>query len=230
MRYLKPLMTIFMVTMLTSCSWWPFGSGGRNTGNCLDDDSCEGANPFEEQLVGGTWYCYGKTKDEPWDCSQTEDGTKITAVSEQSRQAPVIAEADPELYSPEPSPRAEMTFDEAEISSGTAAPAQSEQIAAEPIGNFLDEFNDDAWAVQLIALQSSEEVETFIRDHNLQEPKYVEIESGGANWYVLILDVFADRASADSAAEAWETENEPSSRPWVRPVSSLKAAARRAES
>lgn len=237
MRYLRPFFTIFMVILLTSCSWWPFGGGARNTGNCLDDDSCEGANPFEEQLVGGTWYCYGKTKDEPWDCSQTEDGTKIHAVSQQPPPASVAAADNAEPFVADDTEleatskvRAEMTFDEAEISSGSGSTASLDAMTAQPIGNFLDEFDDDAWAVQLIALQSSEEVESFVRDHNLQDPKYVEIESGGANWYVLILDVFTDRSSADSAAAVWETENEPSSRPWVRPVSSLKAAARRAES
>lgn len=219
-------MAIFMVTLITSCSWWPFG-GARDSGNCLDDDSCEGANPFEEQLVGGTWYCYGVSRDEPWDCSQEQDSNKIVAVSDEPPPA-----SEPETYEQASFGedttmaetvglnRAEINNLREEISSQASAPAN----------NFLDGFGDDAWAVQLIALQSRDEVESFVAMHGIADPKYVQIESGGAIWFVLILDVFADRASADSAAQVWETENEPSSRPWVRPVSSLKAAARRADS
>lgn len=224
MRYVKPLMAIFMVTLITSCSWWPFG-GGRDTGNCLDDDSCEGANPFEEQLVGGTWYCYGVTPDDPWDCSQEEDNAKAVAVSETPPEADPAVEEELAIVESVSLNRAEMNNLREEISS-------QRQSAPSPVAanNFLDGFGDDAWAVQLIALQSRDEVDGFVAKHEISEPKYVQIESGGANWYVLILDVFNDRAAADSAAQAWETENEPSSRPWVRAVRSLKAAANRAES
>lgn len=221
MRYLKPFMAILMVTLVASCSWWPFGS--QRTGNCLDDGTCEGANPYEEELVGGTWYCYGVARDEPWDCSQEEDPNKVVAVNDAAPPRPAVdaLEAEPE------SRRAEMTFNEDEITIGTSSQEEEPPAAA---GNFLDAYSDDAWAIQLIALQSRDEVESYVAAHELSDPKYVQIESGGAIWYVLILDVFEDRASADSAAEAWETENSPSSRPWVRPVRSLKAAARRAES
>ena len=90
MRYLA----ILMVTLITSCSWsWPFGK--RDSGNCLDDDSCEGANPFEEQLVGGTWYCYGISRDQPWDCSQQEDAGKITAISDRDEEEQAAGRAEP---------------------------------------------------------------------------------------------------------------------------------------
>ncbi len=223
MLYLKPLLAIFLVTLITSCSWWPFGN--QSTGNCLDDGTCEVANPFEEQLVGGTWYCYGVARDEPWDCSQQEDPSKVIAVSDLPppvSSAPVADEQptlDPSAN--ESDSRAEITFSEDEISSS--------EPPLPPANNFLDAFSDEAWAVQLIALQSSDEVAEYVENHDMQDPNYVQIESGGAIWYVLILDVFEDRAAANAAAAAWETDKEPSSRPWVRPVSSLKAAARRAE-
>ena len=154
------------------------------------------------------------------------DGSKAIAVSNEPPPTPIETESvEPSTVVAEAvsSNRAEMNDLEEEISSQ----AQTTAVAA---NNLLDEFGDDAWAIQLIALQSRDEVEGFVARYEIQDPKYVQIESGGANWYVLILDVFADRASADSAAQAWETENEPSSRPWVRQVRSLKAAARRAES
>ena len=190
MRYL----TVLMVTLITSCSWsWPFGN--RDTGNCLDDDSCEGANPFEEQLVGGTWYCYGVSRNEPWDCSQQENADKIVAVSPQDGSGS--------------SPSSELPV---------------------PADNFLDAFSDDAFVVQLIALQSKDEINAFASDHDLEKPRFIRVRNQDSLWYVLILDVFNDRASADAAADAWESAHNPSSKPWVRSVASLKAAATRAES
>lgn len=190
MRYL----TVLMVTLITSCSWsWPFGN--RDTGNCLDDDSCEGANPFEEQLVGGTWYCYGVSRNEPWDCSQQENADKIVAVSPQDGSGS--------------SPSSELPV---------------------PADNFLDAFSDDAFVVQLIALQSKDEINAFASNHGLEKPRFIRVRNQESVWYVLILDVFNDRASADAAAAAWESAHNPSSKPWVRPVASLKAAATRAES
>ena len=88
MRYV----TIFLVTLVSSCSWsWPWGTS--NTGNCLDDGNCEGANPFEEKLKGGTWHCYGVSKKEPWDCSQERDETKVMAIEDSP---------EPFMDSPEP--------------------------------------------------------------------------------------------------------------------------------
>jgi len=88
MRYV----TIFLVTLVSSCSWsWPWGTS--STGNCLDDGNCEGANPFEEKLKGGTWHCYGVSKREPWDCSQERDETKIMAIEDSP---------EPFMDSPEP--------------------------------------------------------------------------------------------------------------------------------
>ena len=98
MRYV----TIFLVTLVTSCSWsWPWGDS--KTGNCLDDGNCQGANPFEEKLKGGTWHCYGVSKKEPWDCSQEQDSAKISAIEDSPERIDSPERADsPELVnSPE---------------------------------------------------------------------------------------------------------------------------------
>ena len=36
----------------------------------------------------GTWYCYGVSRDEPWDCGQQPDNSKITAVAGQPPARP----------------------------------------------------------------------------------------------------------------------------------------------
>ena len=100
MRYVT---IFFLVTLVTSCSWsWPWGAS--KTGNCLDDGNCEGANPFEEKLKGGTWHCYGVSKKEPWDCSQEQDDTKISAVEDrpERRGSPERIDSPERMDSPEP--------------------------------------------------------------------------------------------------------------------------------
>ena len=83
MRYL--LLTLLTLA-LTSCSLWPWRS--EKTGTCLDDDSCEATDPLTQELIGGTWYCYGADRDQPWDCSQDRDDKKITAILEEQPLEP----------------------------------------------------------------------------------------------------------------------------------------------
>ena len=126
MRYV----TIFLVTLVSSCSWsWPWGTS--NTGNCLDDGNCEGANPFEEKLKGGTWHCYGVSKKEPWDCSQERDDTKVVAVEDSPELAPVdspeLALADSPELAPVDSPELALADSPelAPVDSPELAPADS---------------------------------------------------------------------------------------------------------
>lgn len=225
--------------------------GKVESGNCLDDDTCNETNPFEEQLVGGTWYCYGASKKEPWDCSQEEDGTKITSVQEtvSTRDTQMLAVAiDPSTETSGPPPilpsapislpanqqfnnpkapnqaRAEITF-EKEVISTDQAPTAIE-IESELANLF--QYSDESFAVQLIALQTVAEVEQFASHHDMKTPTYIKINSQGSNWYVLILDVFDDHFSAQEAANNWVLSHDPDSKPWVRPIGALKEAARRA--
>ena len=80
----------------------------------------------------------------------------------------------------------------------------------------------------MIALQTLEEVARFSARYNLPDANTVEIESQGAIWYVVLLDVFTSKAEADAAADAWNASNQPESKPWVRPTGPLKQAAQRA--
>lgn len=219
MRYLTILLAVFM---LTSCSWsWPWQWGDADTGNCLDNDTCDEANPFEEQLVGGTWYCYGKSKDEPWDCGQNEDSAKISAVtgSEAQESAPLVTER---------IARAELAMTGETVSATTSTTATAPETAVQD-NSALAGYSDDSFAVQLIAVQTIQEIDRFAERYGLESPSYLLINTQGDNWYVVLLGIFDDKASADAAADAWNETNRPFSKPWVRPVGPLKAAAQLAE-
>ena len=254
MRY---LVVLSMVTLLASCSLWPWRA--EKTGSCLDDDSCENTNPLEEKLVGGTWYCYGSDRDQPWDCSQTDNPGKITAVPDEQQmadgysdpvpvyEAPTLEPEQPRVAAaalPDKPKRAEMTFTDEEIShrqpkrtENTPEPVQPKRApssttgsAHSPAADNLFNATDDQYAVQLIALETLAEVETFAADHNLRQPMFVRIRSQGADWHVVILGIYDNRSAAQAAATDWQVEHQPDSKPWVRPIGPLKRAALSSES
>ena len=228
---------IILISLISGCSFWPFGK--QDTGSCLDDDSCDTPTALEQQLLtGATWYCYGVSRDEGWDCSENADESRIVAIADEpqtAEPAPLVAE------------RAEMTFDSETIShqqsaavpaeppaqSAPDAPATAEVEIAKTVSDQksdIFDFSDSAWAVQLIALQTRAEVDAFAAEHALDRPNAVRIRSQGADWFVMILGVYNDRSEADAAAEAWTSRQQPYSKPWVRPLGPLKQAVLEAQS
>ena len=244
MRYVT---IFFLVTLVTSCSWsWPWGAS--KTGNCLDDGNCEGANPFEEKLKGGTWHCYGVSKKEPWDCSQEQDDTKIAAVEDSPERidSPERVDSPERINSPErldspelanspeqafeneenavPDHRAEMDLadnisNSAEVSGMEAPTSQTGPT------DLLSGYSNTSFAIQLTALQTLEEVTQYTEKFNLNPPMYVKIRSQGSDWYVVLLGIYETRPEADAVSEKWASSHDPSSRPWVRPLHPLRKAA-----
>ena len=243
MRYV----TIFLVTLVTSCSWsWPWGAS--KTGNCLDDGNCEGANPFEEKLKGGTWHCYGVSKNEPWDCSQVQDDAKIATVDDSPARinspelmdslelanSPELIDSPERVDSPDPAldneentapdHRAEMHLGE-NISNSVKASDLEAPAPQAVVTDLLSGHSNSSFAVQLIALQTLEEVTQYTEKLNLNPPMYVKIRSQGSDWYVVLLGIYETRAEADAVSEKWASSHDPSSRPWVRPLHPLRKAA-----
>ena len=79
------------------------------------------------------------------------------------------------------------------------------------------------YAVQLIAMPSKETLEAFITSRRLTGMSAARVTSGSEIFYVLLLGVYPDRASAELAAE----ERPPPLQeltPWVRKLESLQRA------
>ena len=243
MRYV----TIFLVTLVTSCSWsWPWGSS--KTGNCLDDGNCQGANPFEEKLKGGTWHCYGVSKEEPWDCNREQDDTKISAIEDSPERidSPELVNSPERIDSPERINSAERTNspEPAFDTEGNAAPNHRAELdLADIISNsgeepgmevstpqavstdILSGYSNTSFAIQLIALQTLEEAVQYTEKFNLNPPMYVKIRSQDSDWYVVLLGIYETRSEADAVSDQWTSSHDLSSRPWVRPLHPLKKAA-----
>lgn len=244
------ILLILLVTLLaSSCSWWPFGK--TDTGNCMDDNTCDSPQPIDEATLSGTWHCYGVSRDAPWDCTNKADPSRIVAIGEEKEEPAAFATttAIPKLSAEE---RAEIVLgDETIAHRGTTAPTEkpvaettaSEPASTEPMNEVtpaadqtrdtasrLFGFPDDSYAVQLIALQSVEEVLDYAGRYGLADPEFVRIESQGSDWYVLLLGVYSTLSEANNVADSWYADRTPDTRPWVRPTGPLKRAVMRAQS
>ena len=210
MRYL--LLTYFII-VLSSCSLWPWRS--EKTGTCLDDGSCQNEDPLAQELRGGTWYCYGSDRDQPWDCSQNLNDQKIVSIpTEQPLQ---------QQSRKQPNERIAMQINEEQtdtIKLGNQSPNNEQQSTTD-----LSSFPDDSYAVQLTALQSRGAVEDFINKHNIKDPQIATIRSQGNDWYVVLLGIYDDINEAKAIASEWQATKNPSSEPWVRTLGPLKRAA-----
>jgi len=91
--------------------------------------------------------------------------------------------------------------------------------------DLLSGHSNSSFAVQLIALQTLEEVAQYTEKFNLNPPMSVKIRSQGSDWYVVLLGIYETRAEADAVSEKWASSHDPSSRPWVRPLHPLRKAA-----
>ena len=209
MRYL--FLTILII-VLSSCSLWPWRS--EKTGTCLDDDSCEDADPLSRKLVGGTWYCYGSDRDQPWDCSQNSDDQKIISIpAERNFQSP--PEKKSEIRTTE-----QIEEKQSELLEQGNQSWNSPQLSMDD----LSSLSDDSYAIQLIALQTMEGVEAFIMKHNLISSKTVMIRSEGEDLYAVILGIYESESRAQTLANEWQAKHNPSSTPWVRNLGPLKRA------
>ena len=94
----------------------------------------------------------------------------------------------------------------------------------EPPG-LLSGYSNTSFAIQLIALQTLEEVTQYTEKFNLNPPMYVKVRSQGSDWYVVLLGIYETRPEADAASEKWASSHDPYSRPWVRPLHLLRKAA-----
>ena len=226
MRLIILILLTASISTLASCSWFSRGSG-----NCLDDNSCEGdQNALNVRNTSKTWHCYGKTRGEPWNCLENRDDDLIVAVSDKA-PPPRPGSIQTDLGTDPAQPRAEISFEDERLSS-TDEPITREISAETPTEppkekkNAIFSFPPTHYAIQLIALQSVDGILSFATNHNIDSPRYVRILSQGSDWYVLLLGIYADLTTARQSADDWNQAESPESKPWVRPLGPLQEAAR----
>ena len=232
------LFLTILTLALSSCSLWPWRA--EKTGTCLDDDSCEATDPLTQELIGGTWYCYGSQRDLPWDCSQDEDSQKIIAVSDEQP----MSNPSGGLEARQPATAVDVLTTESVmqddiIDAGKTITKQPNEGSSNKdqtltdhltpsdinskVLNRLTDYDDDSYAIQLIAVQSLEEAKQFSANYSIDSPEIIKTRSKNTDWYVVILGVFKNLEEAQLAAQDWQTlHGAQSITPWIRPIGPLK--------
>jgi len=84
------------------------------------------------------------------------------------------------------------------------------------------------YAIQLVALESQEDLAAFVVDRGLPPMSGARVENGGRIFYVLLAGVYADRETGQRAMDSLP-ESLRAMDPWLRPMSSLREGIIRAE-
>jgi len=90
--------------------------------------------------------------------------------------------------------------------------------------HIFSDYEETAYAVQIAALKSREEIITLATKLEMKSPLILETELEGSIWYVLILGIFNEIDAAKAAAINVQVTDTSMPEPWIRPIESLKKA------
>jgi septal ring-binding cell division protein DamX len=133
-------------------------------------------------------------------------------------EAPTVASAPPPRAAPafKPNPRFSESPD-------------WQRLAYRPFDSIaLSELPAHFYAVQIVAMSSMESLQSFAKEHLLNDALTARVEANGKFFYVLLLGTYETRANANAAA-ASRPEPLMNIQPWVRKVGSLQDAIARGD-
>ena len=199
------LLILVLLPLLTNCG---LASRFFTTNEC-EGDNCTAPVLLDNLESEKKWFCYGSQLGEEWQCQNEEDPTKIAVVQPKpARQAAPQAPIEQPIMITESAP--ELVTNQ-----------QPDNLVLET--QILD-MPADHYAVQLIALRDLDGVLEYAGLNGVLSPKFVKIRNDATDWYVLILDTYPDRASAQASKEQWETAKGLRVQPWIRQLGPLQEA------
>jgi septal ring-binding cell division protein DamX len=205
----------------------------------------------------GNWFCQPGAGGDEWDCIQDEElarSPQLAAASTPAATGPAAGEGPegapptatestaPQEVEPQTATEPPGAIESPGATEAQAAPEPqetTERPAAEPepqaaAGSHLDadrlmSLPDDHFAVQLVALDSAAELDTFVDTHGLAHLPHARVERDGRIHYVLLLGFYETYALAEAASLDPPAPLEPGDA-WIRPLAGLKRAVQRADS
>ena len=242
MRILKHGIAMLLITSLAGCGMIG-GLFNKNDGNT------DAPNLLNEPTAKKQWFCYGSQMAKAWECENAPDESKISPIKPKAKSTNAIASdaiqsgsersAVIRSGSQDPlndvAPRVQSTSSmQAATKSTTTAPIQIETDGMVPLATVENQAQiltapRDYYAVQLLALKRESDLLEYASLNGISEPFYMPIASGGSNWFVLLLGVYADKQSAETAMADWEKTKTLKIRPWVRQLGQLQDAMRAAQ-
>lgn len=175
------------------------------------------------------WFCQMAEKSDEWECIRDSE------LARDARPTRVPEPPPPPVPEEDAVPPARPTADPPELTSAADDPASRsdqplyKQLAFQPDKpTRLLDLPSSFYAVQLVALSSKEVLDAYAAQERLRGMSAARVENDGRLYYVLLLGIYPDRQSAQTAAD-----NMPAAlsdmNPWVRDLGSLQQAMSRAD-
>ncbi|MDA0790673.1 MAG: SPOR domain-containing protein [Proteobacteria bacterium] len=232
-RFARFLATLIALALVSGCSLSIFSRDRDREPECRSEACGSGQSSSRAQQK---YYCYGDQA-RNWQCSQKPDTSRITTVIPDEAVPPTtqaLATREATLSLPSPSSRpaqADVTNDADQAGSAGEAPGLLASPIAGPISDqdratALLAFPESSYTIQLIAMRSLDPVQEYAASLGIDRPLYVRIRSNGELWYVLLLGVYPDHASAEEARQNWVGTRILKVSPWVRKVGPLQEEVR----
>ena len=228
---------MLLITSLTGCGFFS---------SMFNKDTVEDTALLDEQTSKNKWFCYGSQEGKAWECENAPDESKISAIKPKSRTNNTTTSGTTQSVSE----RSSVIRSDSEISDVSATQTNSvTQVTSNSAVTSLPTTNGDLakptttvqnqtqllaaprehYAVQLLALKREADLLEYAKLNGISEPLHMQIASGGSNWYVLLLGVYADKNSAEIAMADWEKTKTLKIRPWIRQLGQLQDAMRAAQ-
>ncbi len=204
------LPTLLMLLIVSGCSLL---SHDRNEIPECTSEAC-GAGESTNQ-ARKNYYCYGDQQRQ-WHCSQAPDPARIATVIP-NEVTPVLSPAPETIGLPSRTSASRPTeaVDPAMLDS-------QDQITDQDRASALLAFPESSYTIQLIAMRGLNPVLEYASQAGIERPMYTRIRSKGELWYVLLLGVYPDYASAEQARQEWIGTRILKVSPWVRKVGPLQ--------
>ncbi len=219
---LKYAAVVLLSILLPGCTWL----GGKE--DCIGAE-CE-ASGKADNIDSATFYCYG-TATREWSCGMEQDDSQIVTVIPAGNTqatpplavAPVVPStlpATPPGAGQGPRNRGVTPLADPPVIDTT----ESDKAAA------VLAFPDTSYTVQIIAEQQLEALLTYAQQVGIQSPFYTRIMSEDEPWFVLLLGIYPDYATAEAARMQWVGTRTLKVAPWVRQLAPLQEAVRQSHS
>ena len=220
---------LFGLTFVSGCStvnktFDSIGGLFNKKGDKCSGPECENPSLIDNQRTTKKWHCYGQQGTEEWECQTEADNTKISSIQPEARtpRQAVLQQVETlqqqqqnssaSLDVPAPNPR------QAEAETQESAPSkQNDSLLDQPA---------DYYTIQLIALPQQSEVMKYAETNGITTPLTALINSQGTPWHVLLLGIYPDKSSAETAASDWIATKNLKIQPWIRPLGPLQDAIR----
>lgn len=167
--------------------------------------------------------CASKSPDAKWDCKSygglLDLGRSCKEVVAKPQPAPSVSAVEPspieqEMAMEDPAPQAYV--EEPMVEEPEPAPMSvRDQLMAMPPEHFV---------VQIVSMSTEENMQRFIREHDLFEKAHVRTYAKGQVWYVILYGVYEHYSEAKSALQSIPYRHQ--TQAWIRTVGQLQDAIR----